>query len=183
MCHLKQILLLSSFSANTHTHTLITPLNWKHSSSISVSGSSTHTHTHAEMHKAATHIFPPPLVNAEKNQIEKTRWHLHSRPEKLLIASVYLRWWKKVKSESKGEVKAGHEGDEVSHFPSCKAVWERGPMRAGRVAATFWAERQVRARGRSKEEAHWPACYWMKKTERERGRGGEIATHNCLFLC
>lgn len=40
-------------------------------------------------------------------------------------------------------------------------------MRASRVAATFWAERQVRAGGRSKEEADLPAT---GDTERERKR-------------
>lgn len=36
-------------------------------------------------------------------------------------------------------------------------------MRANRVAATFWAERQVRAGGRSKEEADLPAARGVEK--------------------
>lgn len=70
------------------------------------------------------------------------------------ITNVF-RGERKEESESRGEVEAGHVGEEVSHFPSCEAVWEWEPMRAGGVAATFWAERQVRAGGGAKRR---PTC-------------------------
>lgn len=49
-------------------------------------------------------------------------------------------------------------------------------MRASGVAATFWAERQVRAEGRSKEEADLPAT-----GERERERQTELITLTQYF--
>lgn len=72
--------------------------------------------------------------------------HLQSGQAKAAITSV-LKGERREESESKREVEAGHEAEEVSHFLSCEAVRERGPMRVSRVAATFWAERQVRGGG------------------------------------
>lgn len=41
-------------------------------------------------------------------------------------------------------VKAEGKSGRVSHFPFCKVERECRPMRGSAVAATFWAERQVR---------------------------------------
>lgn len=76
-------------------------------------------HTHTEMHKAAIHNFPPLLVDAGKS--DQILYHLQSSTEKPAIANVF-RGERKEESESGGEVEAGHEGEEVSHFPSCEAV-------------------------------------------------------------
>lgn len=76
-------------------------------------------HTHTEMHKAAIHNFPPLLVDAGKS--DRILYHLQSSTEKPAIANVF-RGERKEESESGGEVEAGHEGEEVSHFPSCEAV-------------------------------------------------------------
>lgn len=132
-CQLKQIK-RSPALRSKHTwctHTLITP---RHAA-------------HTEMHKAAIHNFPPLLVATGKS--DQTLYRLQSSTAKPAIASVF-RGERKEESESRGEVKAGQEGEEVSHFPSCEAVWEWGPMRVCGVAATFWAERQVRAGGGAK---------------------------------
>lgn len=58
-------------------------------------------------------------------------------------------------------VKAKGKSGRVSHFPSCKVERECGPMRTSRVAATFWAKRQVRKRGGA--NWGWPACCWVQR--------------------
>lgn len=78
-----------------------------------------HTHKDTEMHKAAIHIFPPLLVDAGKS--DQILYHSQSSTAKPAIANVFRGEGKKA-SESRGEVEAGHEGEEVSHFPSCEAV-------------------------------------------------------------
>ena len=129
------------------------------------------------MHKAAIHNFPPLLVDAGKS--DRTAYHLQSSTAEPAIANEF-RGEREEESESGGEVEAGHEGEEVSHFPSCEAVRECGPMRASRVAATFWVERQVRAGGRSNEEADLPAARAReggRERERERERGRLNSAH------
>lgn len=71
------------------------------------------------MHKAAIHKFPHLLVNAGKS--DRILSHLQSSTAKPAIANEF-RSEKREESESGGEVEAGHEGEEVSHFPSCEAV-------------------------------------------------------------
>lgn len=57
----------------------------------------------------------------------------------------------------------------------------RGPMRASGVAATFWAERQVRAGGRSNEEVDLPAARGKKK-KKTRERQTELISLSSLLL-
>lgn len=71
------------------------------------------------MHKAAIHNFPPLLVDAGKS--DQSLYHLHSSTAKTVTANVF-GGERKEESENKGEVEAGHVGEEVSHFPSCEAV-------------------------------------------------------------
>lgn len=122
------------------------------------------------MHKAAIHNFKHLLVNAGK--FDQILCHLQSSTAKPAIANVF-RGERKQETESRGEVEAGQKGEEVSHFPSCEAVWEWGPMRVCRVAATFWAERQVRAGGGATRRL---TCMLL---EEEKERQAELIT---LFL-
>lgn len=150
-CQLKQIKLSPALRSKhtwcTHTHSLITP-----------------HHTHSTKQPFTTfHLFWS--TQGKSDQIlYRLQWST-ARPA---IANVF-RGERREESESRGEVEAGQEREEVSHFPSCEAVWERGPMRVCRVAATFWAERQVRAGGGATKRRRRLTCLLLDG-EKERDR-------------
>ena len=102
-CQLKQIK-LSPAPRSKHTwcaHTLITP----------------HKHKCTKQPFTTFHLF---WWTQEKS--DQILYHLQSRAVKEPAIANEFRGEREEESESGGEVEAGHEGEEVSHFPSCEAV-------------------------------------------------------------